>query len=60
MEDTDELRAVLEDLGRVSKTLDVMWRTAVRDGSDTAVHLGEASHEVHRAIIAMAAERAGG
>jgi hypothetical protein len=48
-----ELSGVLEILDRVSATLDVMWRTAVGDGSETAVRLGEASHGVHRAIIAL-------
>jgi hypothetical protein len=50
MEDTGE---VLEDLERVSRTLDQMWRTALSDGSHLAVHLCDASHGVHRAIIAL-------
>jgi hypothetical protein len=40
-------------LERMSRKLDLMWRTAASDRSDTAVPLGEASHSVHRAIIAL-------
>jgi hypothetical protein len=44
---------VLDVLQRVSRTLDLMWRSAVANGSDAAASLGEASHGVHRAIIAL-------
>ena len=50
---THELSGVLDVLERVSKTLDLMWRSAAREGSDTAIRLGEASHSVHRAIIVL-------
>ena len=52
---TGELSGVLGLLQRVSRTLDLMWRSAVSDGSGTALRLGEASHGVHRAIIALSA-----
>ena len=44
---------VLDVLQRVSRTLDLMWRSAVANGSVAAASLGEASHGVHRAIIAL-------
>ena len=52
---TGELSGVLGVLERVSRTLDLMWRSAAHDGGDTAARLGEASHSVHRAIIALSA-----
>jgi len=54
-ESRGELSGVLDILERVSRTLDLMWRTAVSDGSEAAVRLGEASHGLHRAIIALSA-----
>jgi hypothetical protein len=50
---------VMSLLQRAARTIDAMWRSAQVDGSDTAaVALGEASHGVHRALIALQAEPA--
>jgi hypothetical protein len=37
----------------MSRTIDLMWRSAVADRSEAAAALGEASHGVHLAIIAL-------
>lgn len=45
---------VVELLRRASAAIDSLWRTALDDGSgDMALKLGEASHGVHRALIAL-------
>ncbi len=46
---------VLSLLQQAARTIDQMWRSAQTDGRHTAaVSLGEASHGVHRALIALA------
>lgn len=45
---------LVEVLRRASVTIDFLWRTALAEGaSDLALKLGEASHGVHRALIAL-------
>lgn len=52
---TDAGRAhVLRLLQQAARTIDLMWRSAQTDGQHSAaVSLGEASHGVHRALIAL-------
>ncbi len=48
---TDRVVGLLEQAAR---TIDQMWRSAQGDGSDVAaVALGQASHGIHRALIAL-------
>lgn len=56
----DEARdGVLSLLQQAVRTIDEMWRSAQADGQLTAaVALGEASHGVHRALIALQADAA--
>lgn len=50
----DEALAMVAMLRRIGGTLDTMWRQALMaDGGQTAMRLGEASHGVHRALIAL-------
>ncbi len=53
---TDEGRTrVMRLLQQAARTIDLMWQSAQTDGQHTAaVALGEASHGVHRALIALA------
>jgi hypothetical protein len=45
---------VLSLLQQAARTIDGMWRTAQTDGqSPASVALGEASHGIHRALIAL-------
>jgi hypothetical protein len=45
---------VVELLRQASTALDRIWRQAMSIGAgDTVIRLGEASHGVHRAIIAL-------
>ncbi len=45
---------VLGMLRRVSNTIDLLWRSALTQGTgEVALKLGEASHGVHRALIAL-------
>lgn len=45
---------VLGMLRRVSTTIDLLWRSALTQGTgEVALKLGEASHGVHRALIAL-------
>lgn len=47
-------QGLLSLLREASLTIDAMWRSALQDGSaDMAHRLGEASHAVHRALIAL-------
>lgn len=52
---TDEGRdRVMRLLQQAARTIDLMWRSAQTDGQHSAaVALGEASHGVHRALIAL-------
>ncbi len=46
---------VMNLLQQAARTIDLMWQSAQTDGQHTAaVALGEASHGVHRALIALA------
>jgi hypothetical protein len=50
---------VLSLLQQAVRTIDQMWRSAQADGHlAAAVALGEASHGVHRALIALQADGA--
>ncbi len=45
---------VVEGLRRASATIDSLWRAALREGTgEAALKLGEASHGLHRALIAL-------
>lgn len=45
---------LVEVLRRASATIDSLWRAALRDGTgEAALKLGEASHGLHRALIAL-------
>jgi hypothetical protein len=57
-EDADQqLGCVISLLQQAARTIDSMWRAAQSDGqSPPAVALGEASHGVHRAMIALQAD----
>ena len=45
---------IVDVLRRASVTLDAMWRAASHRGpTPSAIRLGEASHGVHRALIAL-------
>ncbi len=49
-----ELVRVAELLRQASETLDTLWWLALdRDSDGTAIRLGEASMQVHRALIAV-------
>jgi hypothetical protein len=55
----DRQDAVAAELGRVVIALDELWRDAVDAGTtDAAISLGDASHSVHRAVIALVRHRA--
>ena len=41
------------DLRAIAAAIDVAWRAALRGEGGCAVRLGEASHGVHRALIAL-------
>ncbi len=46
---------LVDVLRRASATIDSLWRTALREGTgENALRLGEASHGLHRALIALA------
>lgn len=46
---------LVDVLRRASATIDSLWRAALRDGTgEAALKLGEASHGLHRALIALA------
>ena len=46
--------AVIDMLRQVSEALDLMWREAlVGARGDTALRIGDATHCVHRALIAL-------
>ncbi|HET6965974.1 MAG TPA: hypothetical protein VFH58_14460 [Acidimicrobiales bacterium] len=46
---------LVEVLRRASATIDSLWRAALREGTgEAALKLGEASHGLHRALIALA------
>jgi hypothetical protein len=48
---------VISLLQQAARTIDSMWRAAQSDGQNPpAVALGEASHGVHRAMIALQAD----
>ena len=50
----DRGQGLLSLLREASSTIDGMWRSALQDGPTDAAHrLGEASHAVHRALIAL-------
>ena len=53
--DTDaSAEGVLSLLQQAARTIDHMWRSAQHDGRNpAAVALGEASHGIHRALIAL-------
>lgn len=45
---------VMSLLQQAARTIDLMWQSAQTDGQHSAaVALGEASHGVHRALIAL-------
>lgn len=45
---------LVDVLRRASTTIDTLWRAALRDGTgEAALKLGEASHGLHRALIAL-------
>lgn len=45
---------ILSLLQQAARTVDQMWHSAQADGRNTAaVALGEASHGIHRALIAL-------
>lgn len=47
-------QGLLSLLREASSTIDGMWRSALQEGPTDAAHrLGEASHAVHRALIAL-------
>jgi hypothetical protein len=47
-------------LQQAARMIDSMWRTAQADSpNSTMIALGEASHGVHRALIALQSEDAG-
>ena len=46
-------RSVIGDLRAVAMVIDDGWRAALRWKSGCAVRLGEGSHVVHRALIAL-------
>ncbi len=51
-----DLVGVVGMLRRVSRTIDLRWRTEMPDaGGETASRLAEASQGVHRALIALTA-----
>lgn len=49
---------LVASLREASVTIDALWRSCLQGGSpDMAVPLGEASHAVHRALIALHSAR---
>ena len=51
----DRRPGLLSILREASSTIDGMWRSALQEGpTETAHRLGEASHAVHLALIALA------
>lgn len=49
---------ILSVLETATATIDSMWRSALEQGmGQTALHLGEASQGIHRALIALASLR---
>lgn len=50
----DPIPSVVAVLRQAAVALDAMWRESLlASGGETAVRLGEASHGVHRALIAL-------
>jgi hypothetical protein len=50
----EEYVVLLVRLRDASKVVDQLWRASVADGSlEMAMNLGEASHDIHRALIAL-------
>ncbi len=37
----------------VSRDVDILWLSALKDGTEEAVALGEASQAIHRALVAL-------
>lgn len=46
---------VIDCLRQAGEDLDHLWMEAVNQGSEDSVRLGEASQDVHRALIALLA-----
>ena len=53
-EETGGGSGLLKLLGEATAVIDSMWRSALSDGTgQAALHLGEASQGLHRAMIAL-------
>ena len=54
--DDGRVIGLVASLREACRDVDDLWRAAIREGSDDmAVQLGEASHAIHRAFIALGA-----
>ncbi len=53
-DDEDTLSRLIDMLQQVDRTLDQMWQKTVPGGNfEDAIRVAEASHDIHRALIAL-------